>query len=228
MFREHAVIVDARPRFPHACGDVPERGLNEYLPLGFSPRLWGCSVFRVSTSTAPRVFPTPVGMFRASASSGMRGRCFPHACGDVPTLSGVGMAVDAFSPRLWGCSDGFVDHVHLVAVFPTPVGMFRDASISIGTNNGFPHACGDVPISTRANASVRVFSPRLWGCSGELQGRGLVGEVFPTPVGMFRRAPSAPWKSSRFPHACGDVPDIKQHGGVDAAFSPRLWGCSGA
>ena len=51
-----------------------------------------------------------------------------------------------------------------------------------------------------------LFSPRPWGCSEGALERREPEDVFPTPVGMFRRT------------GCGSCPP--------STFSPRPWGCS--
>ena len=104
MFRRRGRCSRWRRGFPHACGDVPSKGLPLVPGTGFSPRLWGCSVRHRHQRVPGAVFPTPVGMFR-----GDRRRCggrarFPHACGDVPPDGIPGIFTSSFSPRLWGCS----------------------------------------------------------------------------------------------------------------------------
>ena len=52
--------------------------------------------------------------------------------------------------------------------------------------------------------------------------------VFPTHVGMFRTYSRPDSKSSSFPHARGDVPDLPPSPSTPHMFSPRTWGCSAA
>ena len=186
MFRRsRASRRNGRP-FPHACGDVPRYLMCEVRPSTFSPRLWGCSASPDGPRPRGRLFPTPVGMFRLSSSSSWSSRTFPHACGDVPRIGTDGHGVIPFSPRLWGCSGRSRQCAASFALFPTPVGMFREVSeISISTST-FPHACGDVPTVISAIRTTLHFSPRLWGCSGSTASFRKMHLLFPTPVGMFR------------------------------------------
>ena len=55
-------------------------------------------------------------------------------------------------------------------------------------------------------------SPRTWGCTGDGAGRPSPVYVFPTHVGVYRRAPSAPARLSRLPHARGGVPVLARRG----------------
>ena len=112
---------------------------------------------------------------------------FPHACGDVPPNTGF--------------------HGHLVKVFPTRVGMYRQAQAF--------------------SLNMFWFSPRVWGCTVNSKKQKIQGTVFPTRVGMYRlketskKSPLAfsprVWGCTfylengrarivSFPHACGDVP----------------------
>ena len=114
------------PRFPHACGDVPDGTKYIWAKDTFSPRVWGCTDDVTISLNEPRRFP--------------------HACGDVPTVqerlrhadivfpTRVGMyrevitmipTRESFSPRVWGCT-----------VFDAELAWLASR---------FPHACGDVP-----------------------------------------------------------------------------------
>ena len=145
MFRGFGRYGGKRFTFPHACGDVPAVLLRYKAENVFSPRLWGCSASLIHSARFLRLFPTPVGMFRAPAASGLTRGTFPHACGDVPYTQTLNQLDDFFSPRLWGCSASGEAPAGTSALFPTPVGMFRLASFFASASSSFPHACGDVP-----------------------------------------------------------------------------------
>ena len=206
MFRRATAPRNPRSGFPHVCGDVPVDGGVELRHGAFSPRMWGCSGDRGEKVCAAPVFPTYVGMFRASGGSASRAPGFPHVCGDVPCFSNGQVSGAEFSPRMWGCSGG--EHVAPVrgVVFPTYVGMFRPCTWPRPRPRSFPHVCGDVPYLDESGSGTRTFSPRMWGCSAPAVGRGLGAEVFPTYVGMFRASCWACPPRRCFPHVCGDVP----------------------
>ena len=192
-------------RFPHARGDVPH--VARVPPLGqqFSPRTWGCSgvvevqdcprsVFPThvgcsgqtsATIFARAVFPTHVGMFRVpllrTAKTG-----FPEARGDVPANKLRSWAISMFSPRTWGCSARTAGTRCAMQVFPTHVGMFRLSASMLNPTDCFPHARGDVPSIEPTLRRGNWFSPRTWGCSGDIIGAPMGAFVFPTHVGMFR------------------------------------------
>ena len=226
MFRrvERAGILLAP--FPHACGDVPRIYNGVEVDDHFSPRLWGCSEDQGRAGGMAVLFPTPVGMFRATSCARSAPAPFPHACGDVPPLLTARDLADAFSPRLWGCSASPRPHRGPRGLFPTPVGMFRESGPTATASSPFPHACGDVPGAHGNARPPSLFSPRLWGCSAKCLKSLSALLLFPTPVGMFRRLFQRYGRPYTFPHACGDVPARRHHLGRCIFFSPRLWGCS--
>ena len=166
-------------------------------------------------------------MFRTRSMPHNARSTFPHACGDVPDNRPRRRRASPFSPRLWGCSVTWDVCHHRHALFPTPVGMFREPPLKEKDLETFPHACGDVPVIEGATVKCTHFSPRLWGCSVHRQLRAHIARLFPTPVGMFRAAASQSRPTATFPHACGDVPVLIDSRGNIISFSPRLWGCSG-
>ena len=149
---------------PHARGGVsPEwAGLGRFA--GSSPRPWGCFRTSVFIFALGPVFPTPVGVFPGSRSSGFFQCSLPHARGGVshahPPHGGVGGS----SPRPWGCfmysPIGFDSNL----VFPTPVGVFPPRWIFYWYSRGLPHARGGVSIELVANCDYSRSSPRPWGC----------------------------------------------------------------
>ena len=151
---------------------------------------------------------------------------FPHACGDVPMFQDRGQLRLVFSPRLWGCSEQPRNGNECKPLFPTPVGMFLPISKWCAEVVTFPHACGDVPLDVSGEVLMSCFSPRLWGCSAYQDLIDSEPDLFPTPVGMFRRTDNAEQNRQPFPHACGDVPYQHRRVVASRAFSPRLWGCS--
>ena len=66
----------------------------------------------------------------------------------------------------------------------------------------------------------------MWGCTYGLAVSQLSFGVFPTHVGVYRQCSLEIASVSRFPHACGGVPNYFDAVKSDLAFSPRMWGCT--
>ena len=165
-------------------------------------------------------------MFRAHMPLTWFAFCFPHARGDVPSRVAFWMISKSFSPRPWGCSVRRLRRTNDLPVFPTPVGMFRDAPHLRARQTRFPHARGDVPCIQWERPRQKAFSPRPWGCSLFCHYWKRRLSVFPTPVGMFRAPCRASSAEKSFPHARGDVPLFRDFLCFVYVFSPRPWGCS--
>ena len=105
MFRSATPCAPHSQSFPHTRGDVP-RSLSPRTRRGpFSPHAWGCSVHAAARSRYTVVFPTRVGMFRATRRRRAARRCFPHTRGDVPRSQWTISFIISFSPHAWGCSE---------------------------------------------------------------------------------------------------------------------------
>ena len=127
MFRVTSVSLASASPSPHARGDVPGIRVRAYYNDDFSPRPWGCSAADRHPARTGHLLPTPVGMFRAAATSARMAETSPHARGDVPQRpSRPGLPGD-FSPRPWGCSDEQKPKSEDSKLLPTPVGMFRSS-----------------------------------------------------------------------------------------------------
>jgi len=158
----------------------------------FSPRVWGWSGSAHGAGRRERVFPTRVGMVRRNTPMSDFSSSFPHACGDGPNLRRDVRRRAPFSPRVWGWSVDQPCINQFCTVFPTRVGMVRTIFNSLIYCMGFPHACGDGPLT------------QSW--SG-LRAQDLpVSHVFPTRVGMVRSRCFDTGAARCFPHACGDGP----------------------
>jgi len=104
MFRPRLLDMDCITSFPHARGDVPAGHPLSVRGLRFSPRAWGCSGSTGRVVAQGLVFPTRVGMFRATRPGRYTRPGFPHARGDVPHAPRRAYPERMFSPRAWGCS----------------------------------------------------------------------------------------------------------------------------
>ena len=171
--------------FPTQVGMFPWLRRSSQVLRRFSPRRWGCFWRRCILGLAVQVFPTQVGMFLdRSLSDGLLAR-FPHAGGDVSPGMPCASSSCRFSPRRWGCFRYCLERSWLRRVFPTQVGMFLSRRLSIGRRGSFPHAGGDVSVTSSLRFRRSLFSPRRWGCFHQLRGSNTSRLVFPTQVGMF-------------------------------------------
>ena len=145
MFRSSAPRPSPTTASPHARGDVPTHESPSALLLPFSPRPWGCSEPAAARGGVHGLLPTPVGMFRTSATCSFATATSPHARGDVPATVTFTFQPVGFSPRPWGCSVAAARALRIRQLLPTPVGMFRSATSAGATSGASPHARGDVP-----------------------------------------------------------------------------------
>ncbi len=204
LHNHRRVIIQSR--LPHARGGVPS--------------------YRSPRAAVLAVFPTPVGVFRGRCLVPGRGRGLPHARGGVPYHAVVTDIVTASSPRPWGCSVSFSQGSINQQVFPTPVGVFRREDMVYRLAWGLPHARGGVPQRRYQMATLRVSSPRPWGCSQTRLGSAQQQPVFPTPVGVFLPQGQMGIPALRLPHARGGVPGSLGAASGEELSSPRPWGCS--
>ena len=212
--------------FPHVCGDDPATLQEVEILLEFSPRMWGWSWFFKFINTFFSVFPTYVGMIPCRYIFQFWSHGFPHVCGDDPHMFITYQLRKKFSPRMWGWS--FLPH-HKNSkrpVFPTYVGMIRNAYNFKRNFGSFPHVCGDDPGYTGRNGVYYGFSPRMWGWSVHTQDKHIYFPVFPTYVGMIRLYLRRLRIILCFPHVCGDDPSDRWNSAWQHMFSPRMWGWS--
>ena len=153
------------PRLPHARGGVSIYASGAIVITSSSPRSWGC--FRADTHFAcvPRVFPTLVGVFLATAIRLLSPLSLPHARGGVSTYVIADWSAIESSPRSWGC--------------------FRNEYGGRSTSKSLPHARGGVSGETWFIEVKTESSPRSWGCFWLRSERRWLPLVFPTLVGVF-------------------------------------------
>ena len=104
MFPSFSRIIPLSVGFPRVCGDVPAHPAQGVRLLKFSPRMRGCSLASNNDFCIIHVFPAYAGMFRLSSRFARSVPGFPRVCGDVPTLERLTNDMQAFSPRMRGCS----------------------------------------------------------------------------------------------------------------------------
>ncbi len=155
------------PHFPHTRGDGPLNPLIKEIYALFSPHAWGWSAVVLEPGEGLTIFPTRVGMVRASRRLCSTNADFPHTRGDGPMETLYAAIDSAFSPHAWGWSGGTLVRVHGVPIFPTRVGMVRLRDLSYYAVFNFPHTRGDGPRSSYDGCVPNTFSPHAWGWSAE-------------------------------------------------------------
>ena len=124
------------------------------------------------------VFPPRLNMIRFVFS-------LPHARGGVSKICMVIVVSIASSPRPWGCFWSLSGSGGLLAVFPTPVGVFLEGTLPESEDPGLPHARGGVSKAVGVLRDSGWSSPRPWGCFQYECIHKVWRRVFPTPVGVF-------------------------------------------
>ena len=149
----------------------------------------------------------------------------PHARGGVSQAVRYLVRARPSSPRPWGCFFFSKSLLFLLAVFPTPVGVFRFLHTVHRKLFSLPHARGGVSTKCKSLRRFRWSSPRPWGCF--YLGRRAAGpcEVFPTPVGVFPGCTVPCRRRPCLPHARGGVSPHPAYLLWRAVSSPRPWGC---
>ena len=213
-------------RFPHTRGDGPLSTPTIWSPIRFSPHAWGWSAAHAGPGGIQAVFPTRVGMVRATTARRARPTSFPHTRGDGPHCVWVILGLEAFSPHAWGWSDALRHGCLPQHVFPTRVGMVRTGQ-SLGSRTAsFPHTRGDGPPCRPLWSNLATFSPHAWGWSDWKSIAKRIKDVFPTRVGMVRGPPACKGASVSFPHTRGDGPASAEAKPRQPLFSPHAWGWS--
>ncbi len=165
MVRRPGTPSSRSSRFPHGRGDGPAALTGNSGSPRFSPRTWGWSATSPPIASTTPVFPTDVGMVRLARTSSVPCRSFPHGRGDGPDSGRASSRRPRFSPRTWGWSGVAGRGADHSLVFPTDVGMVREAEEMKGLYRSFPHGRGDGPAKGTCRRGSDQFSPRTWGWS---------------------------------------------------------------
>ena len=120
VFPLHEIALDKAKSLPHARGGVSFFMENDLWNLKSSPRTWGCFCAAAARPMSQAVFPTHVGVFPGSCTSGRRTSRLPHARG------GVSQTADATKRQK--------------DVFPTHVGVFHARGGLVRFWHCLPHA----------------------------------------------------------------------------------------
>ena len=165
-------------------------------------------------------------MVRSHQGDARGGGGFPHTRGDGPSPWVMPTTGRLFSPHAWGWSGQGQFAREGQPVFPTRVGMVRPIRAIIIAPPCFPHTRGDGPAACNVSRFFMMFSPHAWGWSVIGRIGCVCGGVFPTRVGMVRRAWGNLARGWSFPHTRGDGPLSFGHSTFDVVFSPHAWGWS--
>ena len=133
---------------PHARGGVSDERQASRVRHGSSPRPWGCFRSVENLDDAVVVFPTPVGVFPPQRPPAAPGFGLPHARGGVSSGDQQTPRHGLSSPRPWGCFRFKPELRDVVAVFPTPVGVFPFCALMSKSRCCLPHARGGVSLRT--------------------------------------------------------------------------------
>ena len=192
-------------RLPHARGGVSAFTVRPSIPVGSSPRSWGCFLPTTGDPKSSVVFPTLVGVFLCFIDSRRIGTGLPHARGGVSDATCICFTEWGSSPRSWGCFSVSGRSSGSIPVFPTLVGVFLYARSSLFFTGRLPHARGGVSTWRQPKMVSKRSSPRSWGCFPfpHLPQRG--GAVFPTLVGVFLDGRGIRFDLRGLPHARGGV-----------------------
>ena len=191
---------------PHTRGDGPNKGKPKQSADKYSPHAWGWSVNRNHNPDQNQIFPTRVGMVRIPDPSEPRHWYIPHTRGDGPVEAFAHQHSDAYSPHAWGWSAVMKSVGKPEMIFPTRVGMVRNASLQTTVNANIPHTRGDGPENGFDENQVRKYSPHAWGWSVTSNQAEIIIEIFPTRVGMVRHVSGLRGDVSDIPHTRGDGP----------------------
>ena len=212
-------------RLPHARGGVSRTGADTSIGPESSPRPWGCFQKTSGGAYQGKVFPTPVGVFLPSLFLIYFLVSLPHARGGVSRLFFSACSRIRSSPRPWGCFFFQRRRNGTYQVFPTPVGVFRQAGAGSPCSGGLPHARGGVSLEAKERLWQRKSSPRPWGCFSASEIPAPNYNVFPTPVGVFLDFIRRWAVFISLPHARGGVSTYYRTKMWPLLSSPRPWGC---
>ncbi len=166
MDRRPDTLIMYLPREPHARGDGPIHRNGKGRERTRAPRTWGWTGVNHPVEPASIESPTHVGMDRCRRAGCARPGGEPHARGDGPTSTTLGISRNSRAPRTWGWTD--THRIHLVGVCesPTHVGMDRSSPLTVPRWFREPHARGDGPPLICDTTALDTRAPRTWGWTG--------------------------------------------------------------
>ena len=213
---------------PYACGDCARYVLPPMLTLRCSLRMWGLRGDRLDHRHAHGMFPTHVGIARASHGIDSAWNHVPYACGDCAQFRTAPVAGQQCSLRMWGLRDARHPPRGVHAMFPTHVGIALQQHQQDGGRCDVPYACGDCASTAWCISGATRCSLRMWGLRDGMPTMPTRNGMFPTHVGIARIRNAARIAKHNVPYACGDCAEPASGIEGGAGCSLRMWGLRGA
>ncbi len=190
---------------PRACGAVPtaEKGPGGYG--WWSPRVRGCSLPASAARSLPMVVPARAGLFPARQRRPLPAHGGPRACGAVPKAVEQVHIIEAWSPRVRGCS--------------RLVGIIRSAAYVVPARAGLSPRCRCLHRHLLRGPAHEGLFP---GSAGVHAGHAVV----PACAGLTPEKRPLSTLLSRGPRACGAVARQVKVWPTAIPWSPRVRGCS--
>src|SRR5450756_1597332 len=148
----------------------------------------------------------------------------PHARGDGPYLTGIGLVTYTRSPRAWGWTVLRPGDARLEREVPTRVGMDRKRRSRSRRRQRGPHARGDGPVRRAIGKDATRRSPRAWGWTVRRAADSRTAREVPTRVGTSRAVRLSAARRTVHPHARGDLRVASLPIARRTGPSPRAWG----
>ena len=189
---------------PYACGDCAANRPHTRKSRPCSLRMWGLRGLGCPAASGCRMFPTHVGIARSLYSLIGHLPHVPYACGDCAHFQHPYVTPAKCSLRMWGLRDVAAQRVPTGPMFPTHVGIARNPFQHGGACQDVPYACGDCASPLGSLEAVWSCSLRMWGLRAPALGQQRPAVMFPTHVGIARRARPCPRWRVYVPYACGD------------------------
>ena len=191
---------------------------------GLSPRLRGNPYWKTRPNNDGGSIPAPAGEPASSASTRLRLRVYPRACGGTDTDRYGDTLAQGLSPRLRGNRPQHVPEQGLAGSIPAPAGEPSHVAGVLPSGRVYPRACGGTRIAPVLTRIVDGLSPRLRGNPGTVAvGAGVWGSI-PAPAGEPWVAASCASISAVYPRACGGTAAVKRSLVPVRGLSPRLRG----
>ena len=164
VFLKAWILAHRENGLPHVRGGVSPARRPSKRPSTSSPRAWGCFQSWGRTWRSYVVFPTCVGVFPGLLSAPWLSTGLPHVRGGVSQTGWADIDSLLSSPRAWGCFHFCVGACYHLQVFPTCVGVFLGKESAPRMLTCLPHVRGGVSSGGMLLDSIRLSSPRAWGC----------------------------------------------------------------
>ena len=155
-----------------------------------------------------KMFPTHVGIARRRRPWGGRSGNVPYACGDCADLWRRSGRTPVCSLRMWGLRGRPSAGRMRTEMFPTHVGIARNALGPRRVHKDVPYACGDCAKAFLVAPSRPGCSLRMWGLRERINAAIWASRMFPTHVGIARGGAGPGGFRGHVPYACGDCATV--------------------